>query len=293
MIVGCETKDGLIITHSEDSTCEVCSTQPDAKCEVPKPKRPRHKHIFYDATVSEYRDCMCGTHRCNRPKCEKPALEDGVFCKKHNQPEVFWSVERIQGILAAPLGTSVLENGKTVNNTFIIYRFLLAMYKRQTADEQAQGFTKQDNGIGFSGIDSQFLSSVAARAQQYIKDHPDNRFGLSARQAVTVAKCLRKYVKTQLVRIANESVESVPETSTPPTYQQALTEQYPQGVPLTPVLAYEPHEPVAMTAMLEAKKADNPTAYFDPFDEGEPMSEQAARDFWKKRFESHPYRGKQ
>jgi hypothetical protein len=48
-----------------------------------------------------------------------------------------------------------------------------------------------------------------------------------------------------------------------------------------------------MTAMLEAKKADNPTAYFDPFDEGEPMSEQAARDFWKKRFESHPYRGKQ
>lgn len=201
------------------------------------------------------------------------------MCRKHNKPEVFWSVERIQGILAAPVGVTVLENGKTANNSFIIYRFLLAMYKRQTADEQAQGFTKQDNGIGFSGVDSQFLSSVAVRAQQYLKDHPDNRFGLSARQAVTVAKCLRKYVKTQLVRIANESVESVPETYTPPQ---------PQNAPVTPGLTYEQNALVAKVAGL---KTTDPAKFYDPFDEGETLSDEAAVAFWTKRFSVQPEAG--
>lgn len=277
--VGCETTDGLIITHTEDTTCEVCATMPDNKCEVPKPK---HTHVFYTeqfmGKAAEYHDCTCGKKRCSRPGCEKPATETGA-CRKHNKPEVFWSVERIQGILAAPVGVTVLENGKTANNSFIIYRFLLAMYKRQTADEQAQGFTKQDNGIGFSGVDSQFLSSVAVRAQQYLKDHPDNRFGLSARQAVTVAKCLRKYVKTQLVRIANESVESVPETYTPPQ---------PQNAPVTPGLTYEQNALVAKVAGL---KTTDPAKFYDPFDEGETLSDEAAVAFWTKRFSVQPEAG--
>jgi hypothetical protein len=43
---------------------------------------------------------------------------------------------------------------------------LATIYARQTADEQSAGVTVHDNAVGFSGKDSEFLSSLAAQLQK-------------------------------------------------------------------------------------------------------------------------------
>lgn len=78
------------------------------------------------------------------------------------------------------------------NNEWLI-RGLLAIYKRQTDDEQNAGITKHDNGVGFSGCDSSFLTNAA---QFYQK-----RGFLTAKQLVSVRKAMLKYAG-QLERIS-------------------------------------------------------------------------------------------
>jgi hypothetical protein len=95
-----------------------------------------------------------------------------------------WDKSTILEILSEP-----------VQNKHIVTRMLLAMYARQTADEQAVGATMNRNGIGFSGRDSEFLSDVAQRAAKW---------GLSDKQSAAVAKCLKHYSR-QLVEIAAQN----------------------------------------------------------------------------------------
>ena len=45
-------------------------------------------------------------------------------------------------------------------------RAIVRLHERQTADEQASGMTKDDNGIGFSGIDAKILSSFAQQIER-------------------------------------------------------------------------------------------------------------------------------
>lgn len=76
-------------------------------------------------------------------------------------------------------------------------RGLLAIYSRQTADEQNSEATLVDNGIGFSGCDANILSSIAKQVQ---------RSGtMSDKQTALVRKKMAKYAG-QLARIANEGV---------------------------------------------------------------------------------------
>ena len=60
-----------------------------------------------------------------------------------------WTKDHIQHILMT--SDKALERG------------LLQIYSRQTADEQRSKETKEDNGVGFSGQDGEFLSDVASR----------------------------------------------------------------------------------------------------------------------------------
>ena len=73
-------------------------------------------------------------------------------------------------------------------------RGLVRIFENQTADEQAAGTVSHDNGIGFTGIDGEFLSSLA---KQYIA-----RGSLSDKQMVHVYKKMPKYAR-QLVEAAN------------------------------------------------------------------------------------------
>lgn len=85
-----------------------------------------------------------------------------------------------------------------------VERALLALYERQTADEQQIGATSHHNAVGFGGADAEFLSSVAERVivsrNQYRRVEGNC---LSLKQRLAVAKCLKKYWR-QLAEIAAE-----------------------------------------------------------------------------------------
>lgn len=53
----------------------------------------------------------------------------------------------------------VRELLKTSDNA--VMRGVVAIYKRQTEEEQSYESTREENGIGFSAFDANFLSSIA------------------------------------------------------------------------------------------------------------------------------------
>lgn len=78
---------------------------------------------------------------------------------------------------------AIRENLKTDDMWLI--RGLVAIYKKQTDSEQNDGMTKEENGIGFNGVDSIILSDMA---KQYI-----TRTFLTARQLNIVRDKMLKY----------------------------------------------------------------------------------------------------
>jgi hypothetical protein len=74
-------------------------------------------------------------------------------------------------------------------------RGLLAIFDKQTADEQYVEATTELNGVGFNGVDAEILSSFA---KQVLKG-----WKLSAKQLAILYKKMPKYA-SQLYRIAYE-----------------------------------------------------------------------------------------
>lgn len=66
-------------------------------------------------------------------------------------------------------------------------RALVKIYERQTVDEQCSGSTKENNGIGFSGVDANILSSFAVQV--------NNGRNLSVKQMAIVFKKMPRYHK--------------------------------------------------------------------------------------------------
>ena len=73
-------------------------------------------------------------------------------------------------------------------------RGLVRIFENQTEDEQAHATVSHNNGIGFTGIDGEFLTSLA---KQYQKNG-----SLSAKQMVHVFKKMPKYAKQLVEAIA-------------------------------------------------------------------------------------------
>lgn len=74
-----------------------------------------------------------------------------------------------------------------------LMRGVVAIYKRQTLSEQADGITKEHNGIGFTGVDAFILSSFATQILCGMK--------LSERQLTIARRKMPKYWR-QLIEIA-------------------------------------------------------------------------------------------
>jgi hypothetical protein len=85
--------------------------------------------------------------------------------------------------------------GKLASNPTWALRGLLAVYKFQTEAEKEVGSVTDDNGVGFAGVDGEFLSSLA---QQYQK-----RGCLSEKQMGFLYKKMPKYAR-QLWKAAGE-----------------------------------------------------------------------------------------
>ena len=76
----------------------------------------------------------------------------------------------------------------------VLYGALLALYDCQTADEKCIGETQYNNGVGFNGLDAEFLSSVAESLKKYGR--------LTDKQKVITRKKLVKYMG-QITNLAN------------------------------------------------------------------------------------------
>jgi len=72
-------------------------------------------------------------------------------------------------------------------------RGILAIYAKQTDEEQHAETTIEDNGVGFNGVDAPFMTSIAKQLQQGRT--------LSPHQAAVCRKIMIKYCG-QLERIA-------------------------------------------------------------------------------------------
>jgi hypothetical protein len=78
-----------------------------------------------------------------------------------------------------------------------LIRALLAIYNKQTEDEQANDMTAHYNNVGFNGLDAEWLSKMA----RFYKD----RGFLSPKQLMHVRKKMLKY-SGQLAKIANKKI---------------------------------------------------------------------------------------
>lgn len=94
---------------------------------------------------------------------------------------------------------------KIGSDDFWAARAVLAIYARQTADEQQTDETRHENGVGFNGRDAEFLSSIAKQLQErgFTKETRD-RVPLSYKQLAAIRKSMKKYAG-QLARIVRES----------------------------------------------------------------------------------------
>ena len=94
--------------------------------------------------------------------------------------EKIWTIEEIRALLA--------ESDKAVA------RAILVIYNRQTATEQSIKATTDHNGVGYNGVDANFMSSLAQFYQA--------KGFLSAGQIKYGRKAIMKYAG-QLTEIAN------------------------------------------------------------------------------------------
>ena len=83
--------------------------------------------------------------------------------------------------------------GKLQDNETWAIRGLVTIYKYQTMEEQNIGATVDHNGVGFSGVDSEILSSFAEQVNR--------GRNLSTKQVAILHKLMPKYAK-QLMRVS-------------------------------------------------------------------------------------------
>lgn len=80
-----------------------------------------------------------------------------------------------------------------------LYTFLIKVYEQQTAEEQAIGETRENNGMGFNGLDADILSSFA---RFYLQ-----RGYLTEKQTALCRKKMMKYAN-QITKLANRFEET-------------------------------------------------------------------------------------
>ena len=119
-----------------------------------------------------------------------------------------------------PYTKEFIANKLVTNNEWLI-KGLLAIYNKQTDQEQAAGCTREDNGVGFNGADSVILSSFAEQIKRW-QALPLNqrRFGipLSPKQLAIAKKKMPKYAR-QLAEIANANRPETSNATTAPQHQ--------------------------------------------------------------------------
>lgn len=79
------------------------------------------------------------------------------------------------------------------------YRALEIIFASQTADEQRAGVTVNRNGVGFTGCDAEFLTSLAKQLARKRERYGRTAY-LSPAQQTALQRAMPKYA-TQLIRV--------------------------------------------------------------------------------------------
>ncbi|QIN95275.1 hypothetical protein DLP3_112 [Stenotrophomonas phage vB_SmaS_DLP_3] len=85
-------------------------------------------------------------------------------------------------------------------NDRAVYRAIKLINDRQTEGEKARHAAEEENGVGFSKFDAEFMSNMAHAVTQYGK--------LTERQMQFARPKIKRYWK-QLMEIANEKEQNV------------------------------------------------------------------------------------
>lgn len=101
--------------------------------------------------------------------------------------------------------SKIKENLK--RNDEWVYRAVVAIYNKQTEEEQFSEDTTEHNGIGFNSFDAHILSSFAKQIIKWENNHNCNKFRepLSKKQLLVARKKILKY-SNQLTKIANNEL---------------------------------------------------------------------------------------
>lgn len=115
-----------------------------------------------------------------------------------------------------------------VSGDIFIERALVALYERQTADEQASGDTSHKNGKGFNCFDAELGSSFAKQIVEQKElvrayNNPEGK-RLSPKQRAVARKMLIKYAG-QLAGIANAKAGTPTTTAVPTTVAASPTSE--------------------------------------------------------------------
>jgi len=88
-----------------------------------------------------------------------------------------------------------------------VIRGVLAIYNRQTSEEQQIQDTKEHNGVGFNGVDGHIMSSFAEQIRQWESNPSPQKYRtpLSVKQLQIARKKIIKY-SGQLTKIANGEI---------------------------------------------------------------------------------------
>jgi len=100
-------------------------------------------------------------------------------------------------------GVQMIRENLEASNAWLL-RGLVAIYARQTADEQAAEITREHNGVGFTAFDAEILTSFAKQVERFNKTPAADRnytTPLSYKQTVILRKRMKKYAG-QLLKIA-------------------------------------------------------------------------------------------
>lgn len=108
--------------------------------------------------------------------------------------QIVWTKEQIKAELQT-------------NDVWVV-RGVIAIYNKQTDEEQSVDETLENNGVGFSGCDANILSSFARQIQRWV-DTPVNQrqyqHPLSPAQFAIARNKIKKY-SGQLAKIANGEI---------------------------------------------------------------------------------------
>jgi hypothetical protein len=91
----------------------------------------------------------------------------------------------------------MLEAMETKYNPQSLLRLIKVIYDRQTADEKAIGATKESNGMGFTGADAAYATSVYDRAMKRLPTPC-----LTEKEYVAMLRVMKKY-SGQLCAVRN------------------------------------------------------------------------------------------